>query len=554
MNRTWGGRAPASAIYAETMYYKPEAYVGSEFAGKILYEQGFTPIYVSDNPLLNAQHVVFEAAKAFHYGLPYHAALAGVTSEPAELLGLGQRLGKVKPGYDADVVVWDSDPLSVGAAPVQVWIDGTAQFDDPVELQKPREVSVESNKPLEDVVEEPTQMRDALFTGITKVLLSEEHSYMAPGEPANVAISAGKISCLGECKAELESFVSSGNKPIALKNGYLVHSFTGVGGTLGINAIDSEVTTDNGENPIVFSRAVDGLQLDGKKLHVAAKYGVTKAISAPKFADSGTHHGTSVGFVTSALTSLDEGAVFASDLAVHYTLDVNIRKTSSYSAAFGGLRAKLIAIATGAEPATDPFSETAYLKKVINGELVLALTINSADGITTALKIKSQVEDVLLSSHNTAKKTKLAIIGGAEAYLVATELAEASVGVILLPFLSYGDSWDSRRALTGAPLTNGTAIDSLIDAGVVTAIGLKGDYEVRTLGFSAGVAYKNGGGRLSEKEALDLVSSNVYKILGADLEQAVESGHFIVSEGSPLEIGSRIKAVGSGKEEVSVFI
>lgn len=92
------------------MYYKTESHVASEQAGKILYENGLTPVYVSDNPVLNAQHVVFEAAKAYGYGLKYHAALAGVTSAPAELLGLGNRIGKIQPGFDADVVVWDSVP------------------------------------------------------------------------------------------------------------------------------------------------------------------------------------------------------------------------------------------------------------------------------------------------------------------------------------------------------------------------------------------------------------------------------------------------------------
>lgn len=67
-----------------------------------------TPVYVSDNPVINAQHVVFEAAKAYQNGLPYHAALAGVTSASAELLGMGERIGKVKVGFDADIVIWVS--------------------------------------------------------------------------------------------------------------------------------------------------------------------------------------------------------------------------------------------------------------------------------------------------------------------------------------------------------------------------------------------------------------------------------------------------------------
>ncbi|KAF5009827.1 hypothetical protein FDECE_3986 [Fusarium decemcellulare] len=555
LKRTWGGRPPAAALFADNMYYKTEAYIGSEYAGKILYENNLTAVYVSDNPVLNAQHVLFEAAKAYHYGLPYHAALSGVTSAPADLLGLGQRLGKVKPGFDADVAVWDSDPLSVGATPVQVWIDGTAQFDEPVELSKPAEALTMLEETPAEIVEEPTKLQDVLLAGVTKVFLEEDKTYESQGSPFNVVISKGKISCIGNCDSEFDTAAASGAKTIALKNGYLTRAFTAVAGTLGLNAIDAESTTDNGPNPLVFSRAVDGLMLDTKKLHVAARYGVTRAISAPTYQGGATHFGTSVGFVTSALTSLEEGAVFASDLAVHYTLDVNIRSVTSYSAAFGALRTKLLTAVTSSEPVINPYSEEAYLKKVVNGERVLALTINGADGIATALKIKSQIEDALLKvGTSRVERIKVAIIGGAESHLVAKELAEAGVGVILSPLQSTGESWDSRRVLTGAPLTNGTVIDALIDAGVRTAIGLHEDWELRDLGFAAGTAFKNGGGRLSEKEALGLVSTNIYQILGAEAETSEDTGHFMVSEGSPLEVGSRIKAIGSGKSEISVFI
>ncbi|KAH7140705.1 hypothetical protein EDB81DRAFT_857862 [Dactylonectria macrodidyma] len=551
LKRTWGGRPPASALFADNMYYKTEAYIGSEYAGKILHENNLTTVYVSDNPVLNAQHVLFEAAKAYHYGLPYHAALSGVTSAPADLLGMGQRLGKVKPGFDADIAVWDSDPLRVGATPVQVWIDGKAQFEDPVELSKPLSGPITPDESLgEVVVEEPSMVNDVLFSGVTKVLLSDNNKYESEGKSFNVIVSNGKISCIGVCEAEFKTSAAAGAKSVSLEHGYLFPAFTGVAGTLGLNAIDAESTTDNGANPLIFSRAIDGLMLDTKKLNVAARYGVTRAITAPTFSGGGTHYGTSVGFATSALTSLEEGAVFASDLAVHYTLDVHVREVTSYSAAFGALRTKLLKAATYTDPVLDPFSEQAYLKKVLNGERVLALTINSADGIATALQIKSQVEDLLLSTQ-TVNKIKVAIIGGAEAHLVASQLAEASVGVILTRLQSTGESWDEHRTLSGAPLTNGTNIDVLLDAGVVTAIGLKEDWELRDLGFAAGTAFKNGDGRLNEKTALDLVSSNIYRILGVNVG---ETDHFIVSEGSPLEVGYRIKAVGSGKNKVALYV
>lgn len=531
------------------MFYKTEAYIGSEYAGKILNENNLTVVYVSDNPVINAQHVLFEAAKGHHYGLPYHVAMASVTSAPAELLGMGKRLGKVKPGYDADVVVWDSDPLSVGATPVQVWIDGTSQFESPVELSKQQEATASVQK-VAEIVEEPSKLDNVLFTGVTKVLLEDDKTYESLEQPVNVVVSKGKIACVGNCDSEFDAAAGTGAKTIALENGYLTRAFTAVGGTLGLSEIDAESVTNNGPNPLIFSRAIDGLLLDSKKLHVAARYGVTRAISAPVFVGGATHFGTSVGFSTSALTSIEEGAVFAPDLAVHYTLDVNVRGSTSYSAAFGGLRNKLLAAATSTNPVVNPFSEEAFLKKVVTGELVLALTINSADGIATALRIKSEIEGMLETS-NVAQYLKMAIIGGAESHMVANELGQAGVGVVLSPLQSIGDSWDSRRVLTGAPLTNGTVIDALLDANVTVGIGLHEDWELRDLGFAAGTAYKNGGGRLGEKQAVDLVSSNIYKILGADEKDV---GHFMVTEGSPLEIGSRLKAVGHGRDQVSVFI
>lgn len=532
------------------MYYKAEAYIGSEYAGKFLYEEGLTPIYVSDNPVLNAQHVIFEAAKGYKFGLPYHAALAGVTSEPADLLGLGKRLGKIKPGYDADVVVWDSDPLSVGATPVQVWIDGTSQWEDPVELKKPITAPLVPDLALNKTNEETAQLKDVLFTGVSSVLLSDHDEVATAGATFNVAVSGGKLTCIGACEAELRSATTAGTKVIHLKNGYLTDSFTAFGSTIGLNEIDAESSTDDGDNSDVFSRAADGLALDNKKLNVAHEFGVTRAITAPKFAggSDAARQGVSVGFATGAKTSLDEGAVWADDVAVHYTLSLAAKrdKTPSTSSAVGAFRRKLLAALKSDDgEIKDAYSEEAYLKKVVAGDLPLVVTVHSADAIASILKVKHAVE-------KEGGKLRLSLIGGAESYILADELAAAGVGVVLAPAESYATGWDQRRALSGAPLTNGTAVDKLVDAGVVTAIGLEEDWLIRDLALLAGRAYRNGEGRLSEKDALALVSANVYKILGIDVPKA-KDGHFIVSEGSPLEIGSRVKAVGGGLGRVSVF-
>ena len=60
-------------------------------------------------------------------GLSWAEAFASITSKPAEVMGMGDQIGSLRPGRRGDVVVWDGDPLELSSAPVAVWIDGVAQ-------------------------------------------------------------------------------------------------------------------------------------------------------------------------------------------------------------------------------------------------------------------------------------------------------------------------------------------------------------------------------------------------------------------------------------------
>lgn len=66
------------------------------------------------------------AGNAVANGLPYAAALAALTINPARMYGVADRYGSVEIGKAADLVIWDGDPLEVSSRPVAVYIDGRA--------------------------------------------------------------------------------------------------------------------------------------------------------------------------------------------------------------------------------------------------------------------------------------------------------------------------------------------------------------------------------------------------------------------------------------------
>ena len=71
-----------------------------------------------------------EAAKAVKYGgTSEEDAWKMVTLNPAKLLHLGDRMGSIKIGKDADIVLWTDNPLSVYAKVIQTYVDGKLMFD-----------------------------------------------------------------------------------------------------------------------------------------------------------------------------------------------------------------------------------------------------------------------------------------------------------------------------------------------------------------------------------------------------------------------------------------
>jgi imidazolonepropionase-like amidohydrolase len=81
------------------------------------------------------QRLTIEAAKAAAVGrrigleLPPEHIIGWVTSAPARALGLGDRIGTVATGRNADIVIWSGDPFSIYTHADQVFIDGALAYD-----------------------------------------------------------------------------------------------------------------------------------------------------------------------------------------------------------------------------------------------------------------------------------------------------------------------------------------------------------------------------------------------------------------------------------------
>jgi imidazolonepropionase-like amidohydrolase len=88
-----------------------------------LHKAGVTFAFMSGDAH-NARNLRQAAGNAVANGLPWDEALRAMTANPSRIWHLEDRLGSLEPGKEADLVIWDGDPLEVTSAAEQVFIRG----------------------------------------------------------------------------------------------------------------------------------------------------------------------------------------------------------------------------------------------------------------------------------------------------------------------------------------------------------------------------------------------------------------------------------------------
>ncbi|PSR81151.1 hypothetical protein PHLCEN_2v6486 [Hermanssonia centrifuga] len=462
---------------------------------------------------------------------------------------------------DEDLVLWDSHPLALGATPQQVWVDGIPQLSSPHVNHKPASSQASPQTPdfdkeASDAVKydglpplEPKTSNDdvVVFTNVSRVLAINaegiEDKFIAEGDLGVVLVRNGKLICSSialYCGGDL---LASGKAQIIdLAGGWISPGLTSFGSVLGLEEIEGEASTSDGYvlDPLLYKvpeiaggdnsiiRAADGLQYTTRNALLAYRSGVTAAITAPKSA--GFLAGLSVVFATSAKHQLDDGGLIQDVAAVHVFVH---HGAPSVSTKIASLRNLLRGKAKG--------DLGFWFEKVGKGEVPLVIDVDNADIMASLLRLKGDIEEELDTS------LKFVFSGASEAHLLANEISDAGVGVVVSPSRSYPGFWEKRRILPGPPLSQKSNLLELRAHNVSVALGVTGAWEARNTRFDLGWIALEAGNSMSKKEVLALASVNLQQLLGV---RSFETDLVASKGGDLLDFDSKVVAVISPRRGV----
>ncbi len=94
----------------------------------ILADKGVKVAIMTDHPVIPVQYLPICAALAVREGMKEHDALAAITINAADIIGISERVGSLEVGKDADLVIWDGYPLDIKSKPLLVMINGRTAF------------------------------------------------------------------------------------------------------------------------------------------------------------------------------------------------------------------------------------------------------------------------------------------------------------------------------------------------------------------------------------------------------------------------------------------
>ena len=143
-----------ASTFSDWWAYKFEVNDAIPYNGAIMHNAGVLVAYNSDDAEMS-RRLNQEAAKAVKYGnVSEEDAWKFVTLNPAKLLRIDNKVGSVKIGKDADIVLWSTNPLSIYAKAEKTLIEGVVYYDSKRDEENRAAIAKERNELIGQLLQE----------------------------------------------------------------------------------------------------------------------------------------------------------------------------------------------------------------------------------------------------------------------------------------------------------------------------------------------------------------------------------------------------------------
>jgi imidazolonepropionase-like amidohydrolase len=546
----------AVATFAQWWGYKVEAWDGIPHNAALLARKGVRVSIHSDSGNL-VQRLYNEAAVAARYGLSEEDALKAITINAATALGVGDRIGSLEVGKDADIAIFSRHPLDMYTLVEKTFIDGELVYDrgavpTPGDLPAPPPLPKGPSAPEPSSLVPPADpVNDSglyAFTGARVFTMTG-----APIDDGTVVVENGRIREVGKgVRPPARATV------IDARGQWIFPGFIESYTHLGLAEIDLvQVMRDDeeGTDPVAPQlKALDSYYTESDLIPVTRLHGITDAFAAPGEGDVFAGSGAVVHLdgATPDQVLVKEGAALvvnfgelpkeryssrkqipSTRMGVAAVVRDAFTKALDYRAKWADYEAKKDAKSKpatgkkGSEGGGPPAPPDRDLKMeallpALLGKVPVFARAHRVDDILTAVRLAEEFKLHLVISHGT------------EAYKVADLLASRKIPVVVGPITVQPE----RVETLGAIYDNAARLQR---AGVVIAIQSGETLNARMLPYEAGLAVAYG---LPWEQAIRAVTINPAQIFGvADRIGSLKPGldaDLIATEGDPLQPLSRL--------------
>ena len=142
----------SASTFSDWWNYKMEVVDAIPQNAFLMQKNGVNVAINSDDAEM-ARRLNHEAAKSIKYaGMSEEDALKMVTLNPAKMLHVADRVGSLKEGKDADLVIWSDHPLSIYAKSEKTIVDGAVVFDREVDAKLQVDLKKEKQRLIQKMI------------------------------------------------------------------------------------------------------------------------------------------------------------------------------------------------------------------------------------------------------------------------------------------------------------------------------------------------------------------------------------------------------------------